>query len=96
MVKDGVELRQWKFQIHHPDEEHVVSIGIGPLHESVDLKFNSTVSDNGIAKANDSSNGNNNNSNNNNKKNDNKNKNKCKSNNHHEIEFHVVDCYDLF
>ena len=96
LVKDGVELRQWKFQIHHPDEEHVVSIGIGPLHESVDLKFNSTVSDNGIAKANDSSNGNNNNSNNNNKKNDNKNKNKCKSNNHHEIEFHVVDCYDLF
>jgi 4'-phosphopantetheinyl transferase len=39
LIKDGVELNQWCFHLHHPDKEHVVSIGIGPLIESVDLDF---------------------------------------------------------
>ena len=37
LIKDGTEMKQWNFFLHYPDDEHVVSVAIGPLDESVDI-----------------------------------------------------------
>lgn len=39
LIKDGIEMKQWNFFVHYPDDEHVVSVAVGPLKESVDISL---------------------------------------------------------